>query len=292
MKVTAHKSAGEFLDTAGDWLERAESLNNLMLGIAARLAEEDKPSEAPAVMMTVSDKAGLAAACLMTPPRGVTLYAPRAGAAGEARAEAALEALAGALEAGGHAVPECVGPAAAALAFAGLWAKRTGQGFTLRMAQRIYELREVVFPNGVSGSARIAGPDDLDMLVDWRRQYCIDVSGHGDHPESRETIADRLVAGGRMLLWEDAGRCVSMAVVTRPTRHGIAVAGVYTPPGHRRRGYASACVAELSRRQLDAGKQFCCLHTDLSNPTSNSIYQKIGYKPVADSSHYAFTKEH
>ena len=67
-----------------------------------------------------------------------------------------------------------------------------------------------------------------------------------------------------------------------------AIGGVYTPPDCRNRGYASACVAELSRRLLDEGRAFCCLYTDASNPTSNSIYQKIGYKLVADSSHYAF----
>jgi hypothetical protein len=291
MTVTAYTSAKEFLEAAGTWLEREEALNNLMLGIAARLAEEDKPRDPPAVMMTASDRAGLAAACIMTPPRGVTLYAPAIGAAGDERAESALAALGDALHAAGHAVPECVGPAAASLAFAGLWAKRTDREFKLRMAQRIYELRRATFPTGVSGAARVAGTGDLDMLVNWRHEYCIDVSGRDDHPESREAIAERLVAGGRMLLWEDGGRPVSMAVAMRPTRHGIAIAGVYTPPAHRRRGYASACVAELSRRQLDAGRDFCCLYTDLSNPTSNSIYQNIGYNPVADSSHYEFIKE-
>jgi hypothetical protein len=68
----------------------------------------------------------------------------------------------------------------------------------------------------------------------------------------------------------------------------MTVGGVYTPPELRNRGYATSCVAELSRNILQSGKEFCTLYTDLANPTSNSIYMKIGYKPVCDSVEYAF----
>jgi len=56
---------------------------------------------------------------------------------------------------------------------------------------------------------------------------------------------------------------------------------VYTPPAYRRRGYASACGAALSQLILDAGRRFCFLYTDLANPTSNQIYQQIGYEHVS-----------
>ena len=79
-----------------------------------------------------------------------------------------------------------------------------------------------------------------------------------------------------------------MAMKTRPTRRGISVSFVYTPPEFRRRGYATACVAELSRLLLESGRQFCSLFTDLANPTSNHIYQQIGYRPVADFDQYSF----
>jgi predicted GNAT family acetyltransferase len=73
-----------------------------------------------------------------------------------------------------------------------------------------------------------------------------------------------------------------MAARTRPTPRGESISYVYTPPEHRRRGYATAVVARLSQEILDEGKQFCSLYTDLSNATSNSIYRKIGYRPIAD----------
>jgi predicted GNAT family acetyltransferase len=63
---------------------------------------------------------------------------------------------------------------------------------------------------------------------------------------------------------------------------------VYTPPALRGRGYASALVAAVSQAQLDAGRRFCFLFTDLANPTSNRIYQDIGYEAVCDVDEYRF----
>ena len=40
--------------------------------------------------------------------------------------------------------------------------------------------------------------------------------------------------------------------------------------------------AAASQAQLDAGRTFVFLFTDLANPTSNRIYQAIGYEPVID----------
>ena len=79
-----------------------------------------------------------------------------------------------------------------------------------------------------------------------------------------------------------------MAACIGATPKGIRIGGVYTPPDERRRGYATALVAEVSRIKLAEGKALCFLFTDLANPTSNSIYQKIGYRPVCDFAEYRF----
>jgi predicted GNAT family acetyltransferase len=73
-----------------------------------------------------------------------------------------------------------------------------------------------------------------------------------------------------------------MAGVTGPTPHGIRVGPVYTPPSDRGHGFASAVTAAASQAQLDQGRRFVFLFTDLTNPTSNKIYQAIGYEPVID----------
>ena len=93
---------------------------------------------------------------------------------------------------------------------------------------------------------------------------------------------------GGFLLWEDGGQTVSISGWGGPTPNGIRIGPVYTPPELRRRGYASALVAELTKRLLDGGRKFCFLFTDLANPTSNSIYQRVGYEPVSDADQWVF----
>lgn len=88
-------------------------------------------------------------------------------------------------------------------------------------------------------------------------------------------------------MWDD-GQPVSLAGYSGPTPHGIRVGPVYTPPAQRGKGYASACVAALSRLLLDGGRAYCFLFTDMGNPTSNPIYQAIGYRPVCDVDEYRF----
>jgi len=82
-------------------------------------------------------------------------------------------------------------------------------------------------------------------------------------------------------VWRDS-QPVSMAAWAGQTPRGVRVNMVYTPPELRRRGYASAAVSALTKKLLDAGRKFVFLFTDLSNPTSNSIYRKMGYEAVCD----------
>ena len=90
----------------------------------------------------------------------------------------------------------------------------------------------------------------------------------------------RLKAGS-LFVWDDDGP-VSMASWSGRTRNGVRVNLVYTPRERRSRGYATACVAALTERLLAEGKQYCCLFTQLANPVSNRIYQRIGYRAVCD----------
>jgi predicted GNAT family acetyltransferase len=103
---------------------------------------------------------------------------------------------------------------------------------------------------------------------------------NGPKPDVRATV-ERAIEDQALLVWDDGG-VVSMCARSRPTPHGASISLVYTPPTLRGRGYASACVAEQSARILDSGRTFCTLFTDLANPTSNAIYQRIGYQPLAD----------
>jgi predicted GNAT family acetyltransferase len=89
-------------------------------------------------------------------------------------------------------------------------------------------------------------------------------------------------------LWEVEGRPVCLVCYSSPTPNSLRIAPVYTPAEFRRRGYASACTAAVCRRILDSGKSFVTLFADLANPTSNHVYQQIGFKAVCDVDVYYF----
>lgn len=98
-----------------------------------------------------------------------------------------------------------------------------------------------------------------------------------DHEEFvRCSIADR-----QLYVWED-GRPVSIAAWAGPTDHGARLALVYTPPEWRRKGYATSCVAALTRLLLQRGAEFCFLYADAAKATPNGVYRRIGYRPGCD----------
>ena len=173
-----------------------------------------------------------------------------------------------------------------AAAFAQAWQNETGQQAKIKMNQRIYELRQVEYMPDLPGQLRQADQGDFELLTAWMLGFNEDAFGESDHESAREQ-ASRHLAEGNFFIWED-DRPVSVAAKTRKSPHGRSVSLVYTPPELRGRGYATACVASLSQMLLAEGYQFCTLFTDLSNPTSNSIYQKIGYRPVSDFDTYQF----
>jgi GNAT superfamily N-acetyltransferase len=178
----------------------------------------------------------------------------------------------------GISPPGVIGARTLATRFAAAWCARAGGRAQVRSEQMIYRLDHVNPIAYSPGSLVQATGTHLDLLTEW----LVGFSKVTPHPLSRDGARKRvaeMVDAGRLYLWHDAAP-VSMAWRARPTRSGITVSGVYTPPALRRRGYATSCVAALSQLLLDEGYTYCTLYTDLANPTSNHIYQEIGYRPI------------
>ena len=135
----------------------------------------------------------------------------------------------------------------------------------------------------------VARPEHHRLLSDWIEAFH-DEASISNPRQDYATMADRWIRrlGRTVYLWADGGRPVSMTGVGGLTPNGIRVGPVYTPPEERGRGYASNLVAQASQAQLDAGRTFVFLFTDLANPTSNKIYQAIGYEPVNDVDEWEF----
>jgi predicted GNAT family acetyltransferase len=271
---TEHPDAESFLAVARADLEHQESIHGLMLGIGLRLVREPNAYGSRPYLATVESAGRLRAAALMTPPYRLQLYAQDDGD------QAAVERLADALLRGNWPVPGVLAREAMAERFASIWHHRTGAGYSTAMRMRIYELRRVVHPTYPPGEIRQAAAGDMELVRQWAHGFHEECFGDGQHELSMKSAEDK-VKNGLLLLWVDRVP-TSMAARTRPTPHGEAVSFVYTPPDQRRKGYGTAVVARLSQRILDDGKQFCTLFADLNNPTSNSIYQRIGYTAVAD----------
>ena len=155
-------------------------------------------------------------------------------------------------------------------------------------AQRLYEIRAVTPPAGAPGVSRAATDDDLDLLVRYAAGFETDTGGPivEEDPVAR---ARRFIAGRQLFLWELDGTPRASTVVAGPEAGVARIGFVYTPPEHRCRGYASALVAELSGRVLSSGDR-CILYTQLANPVSNAIYQRIGYQPVDEVIRYRFDR--
>ncbi len=284
MNVTFYTNASDFLARTRDALEMDEAANNLMLGIAQRLASGNAPPAwSTPCLTTVDDDAGrLALAAVMTPPAKLVLY-------GEGDVwQPATEPLTQHLLDNGWYVPGVLGPSEVAHAFAETWQALTRYPYRAGMRQRVHALRQVVQRGNAAGRLRAATSDDQGLLAAWFAAFHEEALHETPDADAARDNAERRIAAGDMFVWENDGQVVSMTARSRPTRHGIAVNAVYTPPEQRGRGYATAAVATLSQQLLDEGYAFCCLFTDLSNPTSNRIYQRIGYRPVCDFNEYIF----
>lgn len=217
------------------------------------------------------DAAGeVVAAFMHTPPHPlhIALATPE-----QARGLAAL------LAAQGDPLPGVGGLRGSAEAFADEWTARTG--VSARVSMEVGRFNLPVLPRvpfAVEGSFRLATGADAALLVGWHQDFVDAIEGGGRAAPS----LDRHVADGRVGLWEDDGRTVSMAYAS-PAGGGVTrISGVWTPPDQRGHGYASAVVAGLSSARMDRGEA-CMLFTDLANPTSNAIYQALGYRRVGDS---------
>jgi predicted GNAT family acetyltransferase len=175
-----------------------------------------------------------------------------------------------------------------ARAVASAWHRLTGDSTECRMRQalhKLYELRDP--PRPAAGHLRLPLPDERSLLVSWNEAFGRE-AGMPVADRAEERVDERVRHDG-LLIWDDHGP-VSMVGVNVPVGGWIRLGPVYTPPEHRRRGYAGTAVAVTSRRSLEHGARGCLLFTDLANPTSNKIYAEVGYRRAFDWEEHVFLR--
>jgi RimJ/RimL family protein N-acetyltransferase len=250
-------------------IERDEARHNLILAIMGRLAAEDPPELRRWTL-------GAPGECALQTPGYPIVLGEVSAMQCRALAEATRD-----LD-----YPGVVGPDRTAPSFAER-ATECGVTFLDPIPQQIHALREQPTYPGAPGQARMVEPADAALFTDWMIAFLREAVPHDPLP-GRERL-EKAATEGRFQFWIAAGEPVSMAGIVRRTRRAAAIAGVYTPPALRGRGYAGSVTAAVVERVFAEGKTTACLYTDLRNPYSNRCYAKIGFKPVCPSWHYVRT---
>jgi predicted GNAT family acetyltransferase len=152
---------------------------------------------------------------------------------------------------------------------------------------RLFVLSQVTPAPPTTGVMRRASAEHEAELLSMMRAFIAEAIPHeADRHDAAAQVA-RLVATGAAFVWEDHGEAVAFAAFGRRVGEGASIGPVFTPQHLRGRGYATGLVAALSEQLLREGCRYTCLFTNLANPISNSIYPKVGYRPVYDMRHVA-----
>src|SRR6266568_6482993 len=264
---------------AADGLLRSEpERNTVLLSVLASLTRLGQAAFGAAPLLGWWPQDGAPrAAVLQTPPRPMLLTALPGESAGQlARALADRGA---ALADRGPALSGVNGPEADVTALAAVWRDLTGASGRTHQRQRLYRLGALVPPEPApDGTARLATVADAAVAGSWYAAFAAET---GQVEAVDDVVTDRLHRG-QLLLWEVAGKPVSMAGLTDVLAGVARVGPVYTPPGRRDSGYGGAVTAAISELAFSRGAESVILFTDLANPASNSLYRKLGYEPVED----------
>lgn len=277
MKVHRYEDASQFYERVKDYLLRDEALHNVQLALCHSLIHNLEGFDEKPLLATVEAEGDIVAVAMRTQPRNLLLS--------KIEDFGAVEAIAQDLHFTQESLPGVNAPNAEAKAFVETWRSLTSQSYEIKIALRAFQLEQVQKISSSVGELRQATQSDRELLIDWFEAFVVEALGIA--ATNTERAVDRHLQRGTAYLWEDETP-VSMACNVGITPNGARISTVYTPPEHRGKGYASSCVAALSQTLLSRGHKYCFLFTDLANPTSNHIYQAIGYQSVGDLYDYSF----
>lgn len=278
MKLNQFDNASHYYKTVKDFLLEHEAQHGLLLGLVNALIFTPERFSHQPYLAVVEEDGTIVTVGLRTPPNNLILS--------RCVSPQAFVIMAQELHRQQAQVPGVYGPTDSANTFALVWQEVTGQSFRVAMQQQIYQLETVQPIAKANGYIRQGTQADRSKLICWTQAFVAEALGYA-HRQDAERFVDRRLKEGSLYVWQD-DKLVSMAGYGGPTPNGIRINPVYTPPEYRCQGYASSCVAALSQALLNQGHKYCFLFTDLANPTSNHIYQTIGYQPVGDATEYRF----
>ena len=271
----------EFAENVRPLLESSPIRNTVILGRLATNSREPRPGDCYG--WWTDDAGEVRAALLMNSPHAVVLSA--------GVPEQAAAALPGAWADSGRDRPTGVfGQIGIAEQVAAGWVALTGGSYRERPkhSMRLFSFDEPTPPDPAPrGSARLATLDEVKLAVTWDLAFFEDCGI--PHDGDQEPSVRARIEQGRQMMWIVDDMPVAQAVHTSPAAGVVRITGVYTPPEHRRNGYAAGLTWAITHEGLAKGVERVLLHTDLSNPTSNGVYQRLGYRAVQDVTEFELT---
>lgn len=287
MKARFYEDIEEFYHLAFPFLMKREVENNLLLAILKSLKKKIQAygSEKP-LLFALSEHNEIKLIVLRTPPHDLLISYP----SDLDTIDILVEELINRKE----ELPGVLSFKDAAEKFAYLWCEKNSLTLQILRKERIYQLedvsKETIGDNQFSVASKSFQPIVLKWAKEMMKEALLEISKDEIEQNITHFKAEFEDDNSSFYLLYDDNEPVSMARKAGKTPNGNFVNFVYTPPSLRRRGYATECVAKLSKQLLEEGNTYCFLFTDLSNPISNSIYQKVGYRPVIDELHFKFLK--
>lgn len=282
MKLVKHDNVQDFLIKNEELLLKKESFHNLILGLAYSIRDKKIEPTGP-LYYSILDENNIAIAAALRShsdrPFIVTEMLPTD-----------VDLLIKDLSENKINLKAVVGEEVTATYFKDVWTRLNQLNFKINIHLGVYECFEVVFPKLILGELIEASIEHKEILMDYmtgfQRDCFPEVVPDSEHTK---TLMERFLDNkSAFLLLSPDKELVSMAANTRSTINGGTISLVYTPPHLRGKGLASSTVALLAHKIMNDGKKFANLFTDLANPTSNSIYQKIGFLKIGQNIHYDF----
>ncbi len=278
MQLHKFDTIDKFWDKTQTYLLQNEAENNLLLAVVQTLLHNPTRYPDPPYLTIVENDGDVVATAIRTPPYKLLLS--------KVTNLNALTFIARDLDR--EQLPGVMGLVPEVETFLQEWQGLTGQSYRLLTEMRIHQLTALQPLIGANGHIRLVSEKDRDLLLKWLPAF--DAETGLEVFEDVERIVTNRLKNQNTYLWED-NFPVSLAGGRKFSDTASRIGPVYTPPAYRRKGYATACVAALSQQLLDEGSERCFLLTDLANPTSNHIYQEIGYVPVCDWHEYSFISQ-
>ena len=288
MELRFFDHPADFLDIAGEHLAEQPVLSTVMAGVADRMRTQFDdgvpwPEGVPCWFVVVRDGDEIVGTAMRTARFGEhpAYLLPMPDQAAVLLARTLLDRDEPVLGANG-ALPTVQ-------IFCEEMARATGRTAAVGQHTRLFELGELKEPAPAEGRLRPATLAEQDLVASWYDAFMAaadEQAGRAPGASPHETLAPEemrhRIEGGRIFLWQDAGGTpVNLTAATMPAYGVSRVGPVFTPKEQRGRGYASQAVYQVSAFLRDRGER-ACLFTDQANPTSNKIYEALGYDRLLD----------